>query len=122
MSDRYTDVEDKMDPMDGDQGTLEADVGPEIYHELLTEFLSHLVVQVTELRAAAADFDVPRAQSVAHQIKGTAGSFGAVGLDRLSKRMLQMDAAQLDLLQTLVDEIEAEVAAFRSSASEPAPT
>jgi HPt (histidine-containing phosphotransfer) domain-containing protein len=115
-------VEDEMDSMHESPGTLEADVGPEIYHELLAEFLSHLAVQVTELRAAAAEFDVPRAQSVAHQIKGTACSFGAVGLDRLSKGLLQMDTGQLDLLQTLVDEIEAEVAAFRSSASEPATT
>ena len=94
--------------------TLEGDVGPEVYQELLTSFRAHLLVQVVDLRAAATTGDVAAAQYVAHQIKGTAPSFGAVHLDDLARRLLGIEPHDVELLRTLVDEIDAEVHILQS--------
>jgi HPt (histidine-containing phosphotransfer) domain-containing protein len=94
--------------------TLEDDVGSEVYRELLAAFLAQLSVQVVELNAAVGARDVPAAQYVAHQIKGTASSFGAARLDELAKRALRMDGHEVELLRTLVSEIEVEVAHLQS--------
>jgi len=94
--------------------TLEDDVGSEVYQELLAAFLAQLSVQVVELNVAAGARDVPAAQFVAHQIKGTASSFGAARLDELAKRALRMDEDEVELLGTLVSEIEVEVAQFQT--------
>ena len=96
-------------------GTLERDVGPEVYQELLTAFLAHLSLQVAQLDAAVTDHDVPGAQAVAHQIKGTACSFGALRLDELAKRVLRMDGSQVELLGSLVGEIDGEVRILRAA-------
>jgi len=110
MTHRYTDVENEMDrTADETRGTLESDVGPEVYNELHAAFLAHLSLQVVDLGTAAANRDVPAAQFVAHQMKGTALSFGAARLDELAKRVLRMDGTQAELLHLLVNEIEAEV-------------
>lgn len=95
--------------------TLEDDVGSEVYQELLTAFLAQLSIQVAELNAAANAHDVAAAQYVAHQIKGTASSFGATRLDELAKRTLRMDPDQVELLRTLVSEIEAEAAHLQTA-------
>ena len=97
-----------------DAGTLEGDVGPEVYKELLTSFRTHLLVQVVELRAAATAGDVVAAQYVAHQIKGTAPSFGAARLDGLARRLLGIQPNDVELLRGLVSEIDAEVDTLRS--------
>lgn len=97
-----------------DEATLEGDVGPEVYQELLASFRAHLLVQVVELRAAATTGDVSAAQYVAHQIKGTAPSFGAVRLDDLARRLLGIQTIDVELLRTLVSEIDAEVDTLQS--------
>jgi HPt (histidine-containing phosphotransfer) domain-containing protein len=94
--------------------TLESDVGPEVYQDLLGAFLAHLSQQVVDLNAAAANRDVLAAQCVAHQIKGTASSFGAVVLDELADRMLALQGDQVELLLSLVIEIDVQVVHFRS--------
>lgn len=93
-------------------GTLERDVGPEVYKDLLVAFLSHLSVQRLELEDAAANEDVARAQEVAHQIKGTALSFEATRLDAVATRLLDIDVASGELLSSLVTEIDAEIIAL----------
>ncbi len=104
-----------MDPTTAQTpGTLEDDVGPEVYQELLAAFLAHLSTQVVELDTAAVNQDVPAAQYVAHQMKGTATSFGATRLDELARRVLQMDTTQVELLCSLVGEIDAEVGKLQS--------
>jgi len=95
--------------------TLESDLGPEVYQELLAAFLTNLSLQGARLDTAVTDHDVPGAQAVAHQIKGTACSFGAVRLDELAKRVLRMDGSQVELLGSLVSEIEAEVRTLRAA-------
>jgi HPt (histidine-containing phosphotransfer) domain-containing protein len=95
--------------------TLESDVGPEVYQELLESFLALLSVQKVELATAAREQDVLAAQSVAHQIKGTASSFGAVRLDELSTRLMEIDAAEVELLRSLVRDIDIEVASFQGA-------
>jgi HPt (histidine-containing phosphotransfer) domain-containing protein len=89
--------------------TLESDVGPEIYQELLGAFVSHLAWQTAELTSAAAAGNIPAARFVAHQIKGTATGFGAVHLDELAQRMLQLGPDDFELLRSLVEEAEQEV-------------
>jgi HPt (histidine-containing phosphotransfer) domain-containing protein len=110
---RYNDVdhESTLTPHVSERagvGTLEADVGPEMYPELLAAFLEYLSPQVAELNDSAAVGDVPAAQYVAHQIKGTASSFGALHLEGLAVRVLQMDPNQDERLRSLVSEIETE--------------
>jgi HPt (histidine-containing phosphotransfer) domain-containing protein len=112
---RYTDVENEMALSSEPAGTLESDVGPEVYQELLAAFLTHLSLQVAQLDAAVTDHDLPGAQGVAHQIKGTACSFGADRLDELAKRVLRMDGSQVELLGSLVSEIDAEVRTLRAA-------
>jgi HPt (histidine-containing phosphotransfer) domain-containing protein len=112
---RCTEVDNEMAPtLDATLGTLESDVGPEVYQELLASFAAHLSLQVIKLNAAVDDSDVPAAQGVAHQIKGTASSFGATRLDELAKRVLGMPNTQVELLRSLVDEIDAEVGTFQA--------
>jgi HPt (histidine-containing phosphotransfer) domain-containing protein len=100
--------ERSLPPEDRTVGALESDVGPEAYQQLLADFLGHLPLQVAELHNAAAAADIPAARYVAHQIKGTAPSFGALHLDELADRLLRIARNQQDRLQPLVDEIDAE--------------
>ncbi len=95
-------------------GTLESDVGPEIYKDLLESFLAHLSLQAVELGTAAAHRDVAAAQDVAHQIKGTAMSFGAERLDELAQRVMAMDGHEHELLRSVVDEIDAEIRSLQT--------
>ena len=97
-------------------GTLESDVGTEVYNELLDAFLTHLSLQAVELDVAAADGDVSSAQSVAHQIKGTATSFGAKDLDELARRVLVIESNQNELLRSLVTEIGIEIRSLQARA------
>jgi HPt (histidine-containing phosphotransfer) domain-containing protein len=97
-------------------GTLESDLGPEMYQELRTAFLDLLPSQVDALRAASGVGDLDGAQYVAHQIKGTAPGFGATRLDELAQQVMQMDGDQIDLLQAVVTQIDAEVSALRNVA------
>lgn len=94
--------------------TLESDVGPEVYRDLLGAFLTHLSQQAVDLDTAAANGDLLAAQCVAHQIKGSALSFGAVRLDEIASRLLGMQGDQVELLRSLVTEIDAQVVDFRA--------
>jgi hypothetical protein len=94
--------------------SLERDVGPEVYQDLLGAFLVHLPHQVVDLNTAAENGDVLAAQGIAHQIKGTASSFGAVRLDELAARMLALHGDQVGLLRSLVTELDAQVVDFRA--------
>jgi HPt (histidine-containing phosphotransfer) domain-containing protein len=98
-------------------GTLEHDVGPEVYKDLLVAFLSHLSVQRLELEDAAANEDLARAQEVAHQIKGTALSFDATRLDAAATRLLDLDGAGGELLSSLVTEIDAEISTLQDTST-----
>lgn len=89
--------------------TVESDVGSEVYQELLASFLQYLPLQLAELRNAAGVGDVPAARYVAHQLMGTAPSFGAVHLDELARRLLLVGKEQGGQLQSFVDEIDNEV-------------
>jgi HPt (histidine-containing phosphotransfer) domain-containing protein len=101
-------------------GTLEKDVGSEAYQQLLGTFLGHLSQQLVDLKDAAAVGDVAAARYVAHQINGTAPSFGAVRLDELADRVLQVGRDQGDFLPSLVEEIEMEVGQLQAVLSWPA--
>ncbi len=125
---RYNDVEHERnlaleeiavypDPSASAVGSLESDVGPEVYRELLTAFLAHLSVQVVELNRASAIADVPAAQYVAHQMKGAAFSFGAVRLDELAGRLLGIRLDQDEDLRSLVSELEDEVRSLQDVVS-----
>jgi HPt (histidine-containing phosphotransfer) domain-containing protein len=116
---RYRDVEHESStpPLDDSPGTLADDVGPEVYAEILSSFLSHLQFQRIELGVACADCDVAAAQLVAHQIKGTALSFGAVRLDELAERLLQIEGDDHALLRSLVSEMDEAVCSFQSAAN-----
>ncbi|HVA04956.1 MAG TPA: Hpt domain-containing protein [Acidimicrobiales bacterium] len=108
------DVEYESNPsFDGDPGKLEDDVGPEIYNELLEAFLAHLTLQAVELGSASADGDLAAAQYVAHQIKGTATSFGAMRLHELAQRVLTIDGDRQDLVRSLVSELEVEICSLQ---------
>jgi len=118
IANRYRDVEYESSPtLDGSPGTLENDVGPEVYAELLAAFLSHLSLQRLELRAAVAAEDVVSAQDVAHQIKGTASSFGATRLDELAKRLLEIVVDERELLPSLVGEVDDEICRLQAVVS-----
>jgi len=82
MTNRYTDVGNERYPApETTSGTLERDVGSDVYRELHRSFPDHLPFQVADLTTAAANGDVPAAQYVAHQVTGTAPSFGANRLE-----------------------------------------
>jgi HPt (histidine-containing phosphotransfer) domain-containing protein len=93
----------------GAAGTLETDVGPEVYRQLLERFLRNLPGLLADLNSAAQAGDVPAARYVAHQIKGSALSFGALSLDELAWRVLWLGEDQGHLLPTLVDRLEREI-------------
>jgi HPt (histidine-containing phosphotransfer) domain-containing protein len=115
MEDRYMDVENESKPSSDEAlGTLESDVGSEVYRELLEAFLSHLSLQAVELGSAAADGDVAAAQYVAHQIKGTASSFGATRLDEVAHRILATEPGQRELLRSLVSELDSEIRSLQT--------
>jgi HPt (histidine-containing phosphotransfer) domain-containing protein len=80
-----------------------------MYKELLAAFLSHLSFHRSELSAALAQDDIASAQGVAHQIKGTASSFGAGRLDGVARRLLDIDAGEQTLFRSLVAEMDAEI-------------
>jgi HPt (histidine-containing phosphotransfer) domain-containing protein len=90
-------------------GTLEGDVGSDVYQDLLGSFLRQLPLQLTDLRDAAEITDVVAARYVAHQIKGVALNFGAVHLDELAERLLLIARDQGELLPSFVDEIDEEI-------------
>lgn len=96
-------------------GTIENDVGSEVYQELLVDFLAQLPLYLIDLNAAAAVDDVPAARYVAHQIKGNALSFGAAGLDGLAERVLSIGKGESELLRPLVGEFVREVARLQAS-------
>lgn len=100
-------------PRASDQ-TLERDVGPELYQQLLAAFLGQFPHQLADLSRAAAVGDVPAARYVAHQLKGSAASFGAGPLDRLADRMLLVGRDETDLLASLVEEFYREVGRFQA--------
>jgi HPt (histidine-containing phosphotransfer) domain-containing protein len=104
-------------PVSGDSSvsTLERDVGPEVYQELLGSFVTLLSVQTVELTTAGRQRDLQSAQFIAHQIMGTASSFGAVRLHELAARLMQIEESQIELLRFLVREIDSEVASFRGA-------
>ena len=98
---------------DESRGTLETDLGPEIYQELRTAFLDSLPSQVVALRAASSVRDLAGAQDVAHQMTGTAPGFGANRLDELAQQVMQMDGEKIELLPALVTQIDTEVSVLR---------
>jgi HPt (histidine-containing phosphotransfer) domain-containing protein len=117
MEDRYMDVKNESKPSSDEAlGSLESDVGSEVYRELLEAFLAHLSLQAVELGIAAADGDVVAAQYVAHQIKGTATSFGATRLDEVAHHILVMEAGQRELLRSLVSKLDAEIRSLQAGA------
>lgn len=93
----------------GSVHTLESEVGPEVYRQLLVAFLAHLPRQLSDLMDAAEVGDVPKGRYVAHQLKGAALSFGAVELDGLAERVLQIGRDQDDQLRRLAEDIRVEV-------------
>ncbi|MBA2272474.1 MAG: Hpt domain-containing protein [Actinobacteria bacterium] len=95
-------------------GTLESDLGPEVYQELLAGFLSHLTSQVADLENAARIGGVPAARSVAHQIKSIASSFRAVHLNELTDHLLRLDGDEGELLESLVHAIDREVSQLQA--------
>ncbi|PZS28898.1 MAG: hypothetical protein DLM59_13805 [Pseudonocardiales bacterium] len=89
-------------------GSLEIEVGPAAYAELLDQFIGRLPQQVTSLTAAAATGDLPWARYIGHELIGTAGEFGAAGLNDLAHRLMTVDQARLDLLHEVVSDIVVE--------------
>jgi len=75
------------------------------YEHLVAAFLGELALEVALLVDAAAVGDIPAARYVAHQIKGTAPSFGAADLEELADRVLQIARDQSQLLALVVEEI-----------------
>jgi HPt (histidine-containing phosphotransfer) domain-containing protein len=95
--------------------TLESKIGSSAYREQLTEFVAQLPHQVIDLEAASAMGDVAGARYVAHQLKGTALSFGATELDALAERILLIDRDQHQLLTSTVEEIKTEVVRLQTA-------
>ena len=85
----------------GGVGSLENDVGPEMHQQLLAAFLGHLPPQLAKLHNAAVGEDFLAARYVAHQIKGTAPSFGATHLEELADRLLHIGRDRGELLRSL---------------------
>jgi Hpt domain len=94
--------------------TVEKDLGPELYRELHSDFLALLPSQVLTLRDAGKAGDVLAARFVAHQLSGTAPSFGARALNDLAVCVLGLQVGQGRLLSALIDEIDREVVHLRS--------
>jgi HPt (histidine-containing phosphotransfer) domain-containing protein len=93
--------------------TVEEDLGRELYRELHGDFLAQLPSQVSALKDAGKAGDVSAARFVAHQLTGTAPSFGASALNDLAVCVLGLQVDQSRLLSALVDEIDREVAHLR---------
>lgn len=102
--------------------TLESELGPELYQQLLVAFLEDLDLKLARLRQAAAAGDVPAARGVAHQIKGSALSFGAVRLDSLAADLLRIGPGQGNLVGPLVDEVANQVARLNADKDRLGPT
>jgi HPt (histidine-containing phosphotransfer) domain-containing protein len=101
-------------PVGDGVGSLEGDLGAKVYDQLVAAFLGDLSLAVALLGVAAAAGDIPAARYVAHQIKGTAPSFGAAHLDELAERLLQIGRDERQLLSPVVDEIDEEVGRLKA--------
>jgi HPt (histidine-containing phosphotransfer) domain-containing protein len=94
--------------------TVEKDLGPKLYRELHSDFLALLPTQVLALQDADKAGDLLAARFVAHQLSGTAPSFGARALNDLAVCVLGLQVGQGRLLSALIDEIDREVVRLRS--------
>jgi HPt (histidine-containing phosphotransfer) domain-containing protein len=96
--------------------TLEADLGPELYGELLSDFLGQLMSQGAHLRQAdeAEPRDLVGARSIAHQLKGTAPAFGAGRLEDLATGFLESTDSHEADLGALIDEVDAEISRLQA--------
>jgi HPt (histidine-containing phosphotransfer) domain-containing protein len=86
--------------------TIEVDVGPEAYAELLAVFRDNVKLSAIKLSRAAQTGDLPAARYVAHTLKGSAASFGATRLDECADRILGLGREQGDQLGTLLEEYD----------------
>ncbi|MEA2687130.1 MAG: Hpt domain [Actinomycetota bacterium] len=78
-------------------------------------FLVGVSKALADVRLALAESRLPDAGRVAHTLRGTAGAFGAARLGRLAARLEEACGRSVGApLGGLVDEMEAEFAAFRT--------
>jgi HPt (histidine-containing phosphotransfer) domain-containing protein len=99
---------DDAPPVEG-QESLVDQFGAEVYQQMLTAFLHQISRQLVELENAAEVGDFPRARYAAHQIRGTAPSFGAVRLDQLAHLLLLTGDGEAELLGRIVAEMVKEI-------------
>ena len=90
----------------------------ELLAKVRQDFLGHLPVREAALRAALESGDLMGAKQLAHQLRGTAGSFGEHELGRRAGHLEDaideaLGGADIDL-QSFFDRLVDEVAAARS--------
>jgi signal transduction histidine kinase/HPt (histidine-containing phosphotransfer) domain-containing protein/ActR/RegA family two-component response regulator len=103
----------------GVAGKLEQEIGAEAYARLFGVFLASVPPRLAELINAVAAGDMETVRHVAHNLKGTAASFGAVRLGELAELIeRQLRAEERDELRKLVKELAQEFKQVRASANQ----
>jgi signal transduction histidine kinase/CheY-like chemotaxis protein/HPt (histidine-containing phosphotransfer) domain-containing protein len=90
-------------------GNLEREIGPEAYARLFAVFLASIPPRLNELNDAVAAGDMQTVRYVAHNLKGTAASFGATRLGELAHQIgRQLRAEERQLLAESVQQLNEE--------------
>jgi two-component system sensor histidine kinase/response regulator len=100
-----------------DIAVLESLVGPdrEVINEVLQDFLQSATCMGRELIEASANADASQAAAVAHKLKSSARSVGALRLAEVCARIESADVSGDGVAcQVLMPQFEAELAAVRS--------
>jgi CheY-like chemotaxis protein/HPt (histidine-containing phosphotransfer) domain-containing protein len=102
-----------------DIGVLKAHVGddPAILRDLLGHFLSNAKLQAAELRSACAGGDATQAAAIAHKLKSSSRSVGALALGELCAEIEQTGRAghcdalarRIPSFDTALSQVEAEI-------------
>jgi signal transduction histidine kinase/CheY-like chemotaxis protein/HPt (histidine-containing phosphotransfer) domain-containing protein len=103
----------------GAAGKLELEIGSEAYARLFGVFLASVPPRLAELVNAVAAGDMATVRHVAHNLKGTSASFGAVRLGELAERIeRQLRAEERSNLRKLIKQLDQEFKKVRASANQ----
>jgi signal transduction histidine kinase/CheY-like chemotaxis protein/HPt (histidine-containing phosphotransfer) domain-containing protein len=99
-------------------GKLELEIGPEAYARLFGIFLASVPPRLAQLINAVTSGDMETVRHVAHNLKGTAASFGAVRLGEIAELIeRQLREEERDNLRELVKQLDQEFKKVRAASA-----
>jgi PAS domain S-box-containing protein len=87
-------------------GTLEIEIGADVYARLFVVFADSLPKRLAEIKAATKAGDLQAARLVAHNLTGTSASFGAHRIGQLADQIVNLQEGESDKLVALVAQLD----------------